>query len=124
MTCRCSSNIFLDNYCHECGLGTPVINHKVIEAFSILRLARQYPELENCLERALMLSGGKETTCEHLPRRMFTKTVPCTSNTKTVKESLHELIVAVLARTKGNVSQAARELNISRSTLYAGCGSF
>ncbi len=109
---------FLDNYCHECGLGTPVINHKVIEAFQSYDWPGNIRELENCLERALMLSGGKETTCEHLPRRMFTKTVPCTSNTKTVKESLHELIVAVLARTKGNVSQAARELNISRSTLY------
>ncbi len=110
---------FMDSYTHEDELYRPAISQDAIQILREHDWPGNIRELENCLERALMLSCGLEITCDHLPKRMIQRHCTCSSSaTLTVKDSLRDLIVQALENHNGNISKAARELNISRSTMY------
>ena len=73
-------------------------------------------ELENIIERALVIGQGKEISADDLPfsrKELGPETFP-----KALKmmEKMH--IQRILEATGWNVSQAARELDIDRQTLY------
>ncbi|MCB2168516.1 MAG: sigma 54-interacting transcriptional regulator [Deltaproteobacteria bacterium] len=75
-------------------------------------------ELENLIERAMLLCQGKRIEKDHLmirPRRTGLSPYP---KTKTVKDQYRNIIVSALNQHDGNVSKAARNLKIARSTLY------
>ena len=110
---------FLGSHGNDTDTGKSVISDEVMRILSAHEWPGNIRELENCLERALMLSCGLEITCEHLPKRMVHCRSECKSaGTLTVKQSLRDLIVTALDNNDGNISSAARELNISRSTMY------
>jgi len=75
-------------------------------------------ELRNVIERAVVVAKGKEIKPEDLS---FPFLSPLPSN-MVEGESLEEVekrhIEKILARTKGNIAQAAEILKISRLTLY------
>ncbi len=93
---------------------------------SALRLLSQYDfpgnvrELANTIERAVIVSTGKETPLEDLP--------PPIQVSVRVRQRLEqppalavveaEYVILVLAGTKGNKTEAARILGISRKNLY------
>ena len=100
---------------------------------------RQYPwpgnirELENCLERALSLCGQGPIVLEHLPAQIReyreTRTKGNTAGAaEGIKMNVHrttrpqdftrEHLEQVLVQCGGNVSAAARSLQVSRTTLY------
>ncbi|MBW1713513.1 MAG: helix-turn-helix domain-containing protein, partial [Deltaproteobacteria bacterium] len=75
-------------------------------------------ELENCLERAILLSQGQTIVEKHLPERLGRRETPVPREDHSVRKGLKRMIQAALEDSGGNVSQAARQLQISRSTLY------
>lgn len=78
-------------------------------------------ELENCLERASILSGGETIRIEHLPRQLLLskgKDSGIRGETRGLREWEKEIIVKTLERCGGNVSQCAKHLGLSRSTLH------
>lgn len=110
---------FLGSYDTENGTGKTAISQEVMRVFRSHDWPGNIRELENSLERALMLSCGREITCDHLPGRMIQRQSECKkTGTLTVKDNLRDLIVKALDNNNGNISSAARELNISRSTMY------
>jgi PAS domain S-box-containing protein len=78
-------------------------------------------ELENCLERASILCEGQLIGVEHLPRQLTMERARG-FQTEQQERLLHEweeqIIAQTLEKCGGNVSQCARKLGVSRSTLH------
>jgi len=74
-------------------------------------------ELEHTVERAVLLASGEEIG----PQDLFlgaTAQGPALIERMTLDDAERHLIQRALARCGGNVSDAARELGLSRSALY------
>ncbi|HTS03839.1 MAG TPA: sigma 54-interacting transcriptional regulator [Thermoanaerobaculia bacterium] len=91
------------------------------EAMAIL-LAHTWPgnvrELRNVLERAIVVSDGPVLSARHLGLTLETG-APAPEHPASLEEIERQHIGAVLRQTAGNVTQAARILDIDRVTLYA-----
>ena len=80
-------------------------------------------ELRNAIERAILLCDGGLITREHLPKPLATPEAP-PSNGKSAPDSVNVgsmergLIERALTQSKGNKSQAARLLGLTRAQLY------
>jgi transcriptional regulator with PAS, ATPase and Fis domain len=103
----------------QLGLGRIEISEK---AFRILR-SYNWPgnvrELENYLERACILSEGNVILPDHLPLRLRVREGKSTPGPiRTLQEEERGVILSALSESRGNISQAARLLGISRSTIH------
>lgn len=75
-------------------------------------------ELQNCIEKAVILSDGNELTAKDIQLEQAAKAVGTTI--KAVSDAEEErLIRQAMDRTNGNISAAAKMLGVSRPTLYA-----
>lgn len=81
-------------------------------------------ELKNVIKRMVLLSGGEEAGIESLPEEMIASVnqpvkQPSGTDLKAINEATEkELITETLRKVKYNKSQAAKLLNIDRTTLY------
>lgn len=78
-------------------------------------------ELENVLERAInFLEGGRTIKVEHLPSRItgMEESVQGKTLKETMRDSERLAIVGALMRCGNSKTKAAKELGISRTTLY------
>jgi len=109
---------FLRRYATETNKKIDSIHPEALEAM------RRYPwpgnirELENAIERAVVVGKGRQIKLTDLPF-----VIPAGGATETGKLSLEEMerqhIVRVLAAEGGNLSNAAKVLRINRTTLYS-----
>lgn len=79
-------------------------------------------ELENAVERAVVLLTGEYITERELPLAMRGTVVPAASSDEGIQplvEVEKEVIQAALEKTGGNKTEAARQLGITRKTLLA-----
>ena len=75
-------------------------------------------ELQNCIEKAVILSEGSELTAKDIQLESAAK--PVGTTIKAVSEAEEERLVReAMDRTDGNISAAAKMLGVSRPTLYA-----
>jgi Nif-specific regulatory protein len=79
-------------------------------------------ELENCIERAVLLSDDSVIHGHHLPPTLQTQDATGTAPKGTLQSSLEalerELLVEALKRCRGNMAQAAaRELDITERVM-------
>lgn len=75
-------------------------------------------ELQNCMEKAVILSEGAELTAEDIrPEQTDARTSGTLREAGEAEEE--RMVREAVARTNGNVSAAAKALGISRPTLYA-----
>ena len=72
-------------------------------------------ELENAIERAVILAKDNVITLAELPQEHL---APLPSSLRDLREVEREHILGVLAQTGGNYSEAARILGVTRMTLY------
>ena len=81
-------------------------------------------ELKNVIKRMVLLSAGEEAGIESLPEEMIASVnqpvkQPSGTDLKAINEATEkELITETLRKVKYNKSQAAKLLNIDRTTLY------
>jgi len=81
-------------------------------------------ELENAVERAVILAAGEYITPKELPLKLEsvdTEESPAKASglgQKNLEEIEREAIAATLTQTRGNKSEAARILGITRATLH------
>lgn len=108
----------MSRQCQEMGIISPRISDEVLEILSTYQWPGNIRELENCIERALLLSKGGTIRKVHLPDRICKKPNGMGNGAMSLSQGFKEMIEAALDRCSGNVSMAARELKISRSTLY------
>ncbi|MBR0240796.1 MAG: sigma-54-dependent Fis family transcriptional regulator [Bacteroidales bacterium] len=77
-------------------------------------------ELQNCIEKAVILSEGTTLTAKDIQLEQAKAGAPAAGTLKEVNDAEEERMVreAVL-RSNGNISAAAKMLGVSRPTLYA-----
>ena len=79
-------------------------------------MAGQYRELENAIERAVVVTKGRKITLMDLP--IFQAEHVFTSASNSLKEIERAHIIQILEKTNWNISKSAEILCIDRSTLY------
>lgn len=109
------------------GVPTPRIDWRVHQALAAYDWPGNIRELENMLERAIILANGEsEITMSHIPANM-TPTLdaqmgPVEAGRQGGDENLDTIersaIMAALRANHGNVSRTAHRLGVSRNTLY------
>lgn len=75
-------------------------------------------ELQNCVKRATLLSGGEFIESDVLPAEFFQVQKDNTGGSFSLSENEKETIIHALSRTQNNKSEAAKLLKITRKTLY------
>lgn len=108
----------------------PKVSGKVMEVLENYAWPGNIRELENTMERAVILANG-EIYYQHLPKRLLeiqninlsstpVQCEPYVNQTLQKPKSVMEqqLIINALKESKGNKSKAAKKLGIARSTLY------
>lgn len=116
---------FLTLFATEMGLTPPALT----PAAQALLRGHAFPgnvrELKNVMERALILSGGKDIGGEHLqliaaknPVSKHASAIKPTDLPLNLQEAEHATIQRALEETGGNVAEAARLLGVNRSRIY------
>ena len=111
-------DIFIDRLCQKLAINKSEISNELLDILRAYEWPGNVRELENCLERAVTLSQGDTIQKQHLPIRIVKKLNRKGNDSTSIQDSYKSMIINALKRCDGNASQAARELNIARSTLY------
>ena len=104
--------------CQEMGIGKPLVSDEVLEIMKKYHWPGNIRELENCIERMLLVSQGNTVQTFHLPLRPRRKETRPENEVLTFHQGYRGMIEEALEQCGGNVSMAAKRLNIARSTLY------
>ncbi len=120
---------FLKVFAAEMGMAAPSLDESALSSLNRHSFPGNVRELKNVMERALILSGGKTIKREHLQLFEITTPAPVAAPSATSRTQLdnvpmnleaaeHTLIQRALEQTGGNVTEAARLLNVNRSRIY------
>jgi DNA-binding NtrC family response regulator len=116
---------FLQLFAKEMGREVPELSAEVSEALKAYSFPGNVRELKNIVERALIESGGGELRAYHLhflPEAVPVAMAAPASAAPELPWDLEEaeiwLIKRAIARTEGNLSEAARLLGTNRNRIY------
>ena len=77
-------------------------------------------ELQNCIEKAVILSDGTELTAKDIQLEQSKQGTSTSGTLRAVNEAEEERLVReAMERSNGNISVAAKMLGVSRPTMYA-----
>ncbi len=120
---------FIDKYNSRLGRSIQGIHPEAMETLKGYNWPGNIRELENVVERSILFTDGEQIVPASLPEEIFGKRLedrPLETATdssmkaivkKKTAELERDLIIAALAETAGNVTQAAKRLKISRKSL-------
>jgi len=108
----------MKRHCKEMGISKIEISENALDILRDYHWPGNVRELENYIERAVLLSQGGVIRKTHLPEKIWKKTGDFVYRAMSLNQGFKEIIEATLDRCGGNMSRAARELKIARSTLY------
>jgi transcriptional regulator of acetoin/glycerol metabolism len=114
---------FLERFRREQGLPAGSIDEAVIEALQAYAWPGNVRELRNLIEGAVLLSEGEALTRESLPRDFLESmdsepAVDAGAGVRSMAEGEEDLIRRAISASDGNLTLAARQLHIAKSTLY------
>lgn len=75
-------------------------------------------ELKATIGKVALMADKNTITADDIPRHLINRTAVSPGKPKTLEDMEKEHILAILAETGGNQTQAAQILNINRKTLY------
>ncbi len=105
---------FINKYCTSMSRNVMMISNVALKKLETYEFQGNVRELENMIERAIVVGNGKEIRLKDLP---FEKNDPCHS-----VESLEDLekkhITLILNKYDWNISRSAKTLKVDRVTLY------
>jgi DNA-binding NtrC family response regulator len=114
---------FVDKYSRQFGKEVTYISPAAMQRISAYSFPGNVRELENIIERAVVLTDGQVIMPEHLPQRLQDLgwqrgRQEKTGSFSTLAELEREHIKSVLEHTGHNKSQSARILGIDRVSLW------
>jgi DNA-binding NtrC family response regulator len=121
------TRFFLDEICRQNGFEPREIDPSLLEAFTHYDWPGNVRELKNTLESLVILSGKKTLSAEDLPEKFFQEAPVGGNGKKDEDDSAPELnltnlskqtIMKALEACRGNRTEAAKQLGISRRTLH------
>ena len=113
-------NHFLDHFARKCGKPRLELTQDALEVLRCYPWPGNVRELRNLLERLVVLSGKPAIEAADLPPEVRAGPKPGpASPLASLQDVEREHIRRVVRYTGGNKKEAARILNIDRSTLYA-----
>ncbi len=117
---------FLDHFRVKQGLKRSTISPAVIRQLELNAWEGNVRELRNVIESAVLVSDGGMVTCADLPSELAATEKSTTESVssigrdmQSIAEGERDLINRTIAATGGNLTLAARQLSIAKSTLYA-----
>ncbi len=110
---------FLERFCRETKKSIQGFSCKALEILERNTWPGNVRELKNVIERAVVLSTGMEITEEDLPLELRNAPVRAfeSVNGNAIESAEKALIQEALKSSEGNISESARILGITRSTL-------
>ena len=112
------AQLFLERFAEKYHRPLTGIAPNAAEMLTEGRWSGNIRELQNCIEKAVILSEGRELTAKDIQLESVAKPIGITI--KAVSEAEEERLVReAMDRTEGNISAAAKMLGVSRPTLYA-----
>lgn len=105
---------FIKKYCTSMSRDIITIESAALEHLSSFEFPGNVRELENMIERAIVVGNGKEIRLKDLP---MGKNV-ISSSIETLEDLEKKHIYQILDKYGWNISRAAKALNIDRVTLY------
>ncbi len=130
-------DVFIEKVCRKLGVGIPQAPPEVIARLQQYDWPGNVRELQNMVERMVDITAGQAIGLEHLPEEMLAANTGAIWQTETIlgsklakisderrkiKDLLadkeREEIFTLLSKNNGNVSLVARDLGISRASLY------
>jgi transcriptional regulator with PAS, ATPase and Fis domain len=111
---------FLETYAAKHGRGAARFSADALAVLDQYEFPGNVRELSNMVERAVIVSDGGEVSASHLPEavREAARLRTRRSRRPTLAELEADYIRETLLSTRGNKSEAARLLGISRKNLY------
>ena len=111
---------FINKLSEELEIGNHTVSPELLDVFCNYEWPGNIRELKNILEKMLIMSESSELTLSDIPEYLSSKMKAPVKKVVSVPSSSQEEehIISVLSKYNGNLSQAARELQLSRSTLY------
>ena len=108
-------NHFIRKYCNAMSRDLISIDHAALRRLEEYHFPGNVRELENMIERAIVVGNGKEIRLKDLPMEKDVISVPNGSLSDLEKK----YILTTLNKFKWNISRSARALKIDRVTLYS-----
>ena len=119
------THIFLRRQSQQSNRPFRNITHEALDALYSYEWPGNIRELDNVCERALLLSEDGVIEVKQLPRQFSgsrdvspKKSLPAFSSSSSMEEVMRDAVASALKRHGGNISRAAQQLGVSRSTLY------
>jgi two-component system, NtrC family, response regulator HydG len=113
--------LFLDRYAEKNRKDIKVFHPEVLRIFLSYDWPGNIRELENTVERAVILCPGEQITVRELPSQLLpagsVDETPHTALPLTLRDMEREIIRATLAQNRGNRSKTAKILGVARQTL-------
>ncbi len=116
---------FIDSFSRENGYRRKQLTPAALEALRAYDWPGNIRELKNVIERLMIMASGDTIDADDLPANIQHPTaqtalkIEVGMTLREMKNSVErEYILAVLKRTKWNISQAAKELDIDRTNLH------
>jgi len=108
---------FTEKFAEEIGKGAPVFSDEVLQTFMGYSWPGNIRELENLIQRLIVMTDGKKIEIPDLPSVMRFSAMPGSVPFRPLAEEETAYIRRVLASVGGNKSRAAEILRIDRKTL-------
>ena len=108
---------FLQEYSSVFAKNIESFSADVLEYFADYAWPGNVRELRNCIEHACLLSNNSTITLDDLPSGLW-QTEECRIKEPADNRVTIDMVRDMLAQCNGNKTEAARQLNISRRTIY------
>lgn len=123
---------FLKKISQKLNANIQYVQEDVIKSLQSYDWPGNVREMENVVEKMISMANGDSLYVKHLPAELLNKKYPepelssqvenCPKERKTLKDIIaekeRETIISLLFQYKGNISQVAREMGVSRNTIY------
>ena len=117
------SEMFLRRYAEKYHRPLTGLSSDAATALQVQRWSGNIRELQNCIEKAVILSEGKELTAKDLQLDARSESgmtgVVTPGLNGGLMQSEESMVREAMERTGGNISAAAKLLGVSRPTMYA-----